>query len=349
MTGSVKTLAESDSVAGSGEASEIGIVIYPGAQLAAAHGLTDLFDIAGRIAAESRRNGDLRVSHWSPVGDGIACVYRSEPSAAPRPQILVLPPTLGHLPDPQTCAAIARWLHEQHSNGVQLATVCSGVFLVAGTGLLDGRTVSTHRGCARALTESFPRIAVNGDERMIEHPGILTAGGFMAWIDVGLLLIERLLGEEVRAQTARFALAGQGAGPGRPSFDFMPRQAHDDAAVLRAQELVHRNDGQGVQLAAMAAAARLERRTFLRRFMGATGMTPIEYCRAVRIARARELLEAGSMPLKRIAESLGYTDVSSFARAFRRVHGVPPGVHRKRHGGAVAGRFSIDLGTAAGN
>lgn len=76
-------------------------------------------------------------------------------------------------------------------------------------------------------------------------------------------------------------------------------------------------------------------------------MTPIEYCRAVRIARARELLEAGSMPLKRIAESLGYTDVSSFARAFRRVHGVPPGVHRKRHGGAVVGQAVIQLGMPA--
>lgn len=82
----------------------------------------------------------------------------------------------------------------------------------------------------------------------------------------------------------------------------------------------------------MAAGAGLERRTFLRRFANATGMTPIEYCRAVRIARARELLECGNTPQKEIAQSLGYEDVASFARAFRKVTGLAPGAHRKRFG-----------------
>jgi transcriptional regulator GlxA family with amidase domain len=82
----------------------------------------------------------------------------------------------------------------------------------------------------------------------------------------------------------------------------------------------------------MAAAAGLERRTFLRRFANATGMTPIEYCRAVRIARARELLECGNTPQKEIAQSLGYKDVASFARVFRKVTGLAPGAHRKRFG-----------------
>jgi AraC-like DNA-binding protein len=82
----------------------------------------------------------------------------------------------------------------------------------------------------------------------------------------------------------------------------------------------------------MAAAAGLERRTFLRRFANATGMTPIEYCRAVRIARARELLECGNTPQKEIAQSLGYKDVASFARVFRKVTGLAPGAYRKRFG-----------------
>ena len=82
----------------------------------------------------------------------------------------------------------------------------------------------------------------------------------------------------------------------------------------------------------MAAAAGLERRTFLRRFANATGMTPIEYCRTVRIARGRELLECGNTPQKEIAQSLGYKDVASFARVFRKVTGLTPGAHRKKFG-----------------
>ena len=91
-------------------------------------------------------------------------------------------------------------------------------------------------------------------------------------------------------------------------------------------------DGRGVSLAAMATAAGLERRTLLRRFASATGMSPIEYCRAVRIARARELLEGGDTSQKQIAQSLGYKDVASFARVFRKATGSTPGVYRNRFG-----------------
>lgn len=321
---------------GAGGAHEIGIVIYPGAQLAAVHGLTDLLGIAGRLSADAGGQGAplLHVSHWKPAGRQMSCVYRSEPSAELRPGTLILPPTLAQLPDAETCEAIFRWLRGQHQQGVRLVTICSGAFLVAGTGLLDGRTVSTHRSCAQALADSFPNVGIDIDQRMIEYPDVLTAGGFMAWVDVALLLIERLLGRDVRAETARFALTG-GVGDAAPrSTDIVARREHNDAAIRKAQQFVHLRDGQGVPLAAMAAVAGLERRTFLRRFTSATGTTPIEYCRAVRMARARELLEAGGMPIKTIAEALGYGDVGAFTKAFRRAFGIPPGAHRRLHGGA---------------
>lgn len=334
-----------------GAQTEIGIVIYPGAQLAAIYGLTDLFDLASRFAAEIDRSDAavLRVTHWS-VGDGeVSCVFCSEPSAEPGPDILILPPTLGDLPDPDSCAEIARWLVRQHAQGVPLVTICSGVFLAAGTGLLDGRIVSTHRSCAQALSDGFPKIAVDVEKRMIEHSDILTAGGFMAWVDVAFVLVERFLGDAVRTRTERFVLAGHFADAARHFTAFSPGQAHGDAAVRKAQEYVHLRDGQGISLASLAAVARLERRTFLRRFRNATGMTPIEYCRAIRIARAREVLEAGNMPLKKIAETLGYVDPSSFARAFRRSCGVPPGAYRNLHGGAFESHAAEGRRSAAGS
>jgi transcriptional regulator GlxA family with amidase domain len=107
-------------------------------------------------------------------------------------------------------------------------------------------------------------------------------------------------------------------------------QMHGDKAVLKPQEWVHMRDGRGVSLATMATAAGVERRTLLRRFASATGMTPIEYCRTVRIARARELLEGGELPQKAIAASLGYKDVATFSRVFRKATGVAPGAYRKR-------------------
>jgi transcriptional regulator GlxA family with amidase domain len=236
------------------------------------------------------------------------------------------------LPDPDIPAGVVSWLRSRYACGAKLVSVCSGAFILAETGLLAGRSVSTHRICAEALAKRFPEITVDPNQRIIDDGDIITAGGFLAWVDMGLLLVDKILGGAVRAATARFILSDPAASEARHFPGFAPRQTHGDTAVLKAQEWVHIRDGREVSLASMAATAGLERRTFLRRFANATGMTPIEYCRAVRIARARELLESGNTPQKEIAQSLGYKDVASFARVFRKATGLAPGAHRKKFG-----------------
>jgi transcriptional regulator GlxA family with amidase domain len=320
-----------------GATNEIGIVLYPGVQAACVHGLTDLFEIAANIARDQQRDGrsPLRVTHWRPAHNRdtvLSCVYDSAPRENPQPRILIIPPTMVDLPDPDIPAGVVSWLRSGYACGAKLVSVCSGVFILAKTGLAAGRSVSTHSICAEALAKRFPEITVDTNQRIIDDGDIITAGGFLAWVDVGLLLVDRILGVAVRAETARFICSDPAASAARYFPGFVPRQTHGDTAVLKAQEWVHIRDGRDVSLTSMAAAAGLERRTFLRRFANATGMTPIEYCRAVRIARARELLECGNTPQKEIAESLGYEDVASFARVFRKITGLAPGAYRKRFG-----------------
>jgi transcriptional regulator GlxA family with amidase domain len=316
---------------------EIGIVLYPGVQAACVHGLTDLFGIAAGIALDQQpdRHCPLRVTHWHPVHNRdaeLSCVYDSAPRENPQPRILIIPPTMVDLPDPDIPAGVVSWLRSRYACGAKLVSVCSGAFILAETGLVAGRSVSTHRICAEALAKRFPEITVDTNQRIIDDGDFITAGGFLAWVDVGLLLVDRILGVAVRAETARFICSDPAASAARCFPGFVPKQTHGDTAVLKAQEWVHIRDGRDVSLASMAAAAGLERRTFLRRFANATGMTPIEYCRAVRIARARELLECGNTPQKEIAESLGYEEVASFARVFRKITGLAPGAYRKRFG-----------------
>jgi transcriptional regulator GlxA family with amidase domain len=217
---------------------------------------------------------------------------------SPQPRILIIPPTMMDLPDPDVPAGVVSWLCSRHEDGAKLVAVCSGAFILAATSLAAGRSVSTHRICAEALAKRFPEISVDTNERIIDHGDIISAGGFIAWVDVGLLLVDRILGSAVRAETARFILSDPAAREAHYFSGFAPRQTHGDTAVLKAQEWVHIRDGQDISLTSMATAAGLERRTFLRRFANATGMAPIEYCRAVRIARARELLEFGNTPQK---------------------------------------------------
>src|ERR1700751_4417538 len=160
----------------------------------------------------------------------------------------------------------------------------------------------------------------------------LRRAGFFFGSVFGCFLLSRFLAPPLWGGGGGFVLSDPAAGEARYFTGFAPPQTHRDRAVLRAQEWVHMRDGRGVSLAAMATAAGLERRTLLRRFASATGMSPIKYSRAVRIARARELLEGGDTSQKQIADSLGYKDVASFARVFRKAVGSTPGTYRKRFG-----------------
>jgi len=319
-------------------AHEVGIVDYPGAQVACILGLTDLFGVASTIALDRRRSGQtaLRVTHWKPIDSfdaNLSCVYDSAPRGSTQPRTLIIPPTMVNLPDPDIPAGVVSWVRNRHAAGTTLVSLCSGTFILAETGLVDGQSVATHQICAKALAKRFPQIVVDTNRRIIDHGDIITAGGFLSWVDLGLFLVDRILGPAIRAETARFVLDDPAAGEARYFTGFAPPQTHGDRAVLKAQEWVHMRDGRGVSLAAMATAAGLERRTLLRRFASATGMTPIEYCRGVRIARARELLEGGDTSQKQIAQSLGYKDVASFARVFRKAVGSAPGAYRKTAGG----------------
>jgi transcriptional regulator GlxA family with amidase domain len=312
---------------------EIGLVIYSGVQLAAAHGLTDLFRIAERLSAAHGRNDGLglRITHWQPNGaaDAIDCIYDTGGETPANPDIILVTHTLVDLPDRGQTVCLAEWLLTAHARGAVLGSVCSGALLLAESGLLSGRSVSTHWSAVDELTTRFPDIEVVVDKRIIDHGDIITAGGFMAWVDLGLKLVDQLLGPAIAAETARYLMVDPST-CAQPYFTgFTPRLSHGDAAVLAAQHWVHGRDGFSVTLSAMAAQAKLEVRTFVRRFAAATGLTPIEYCRSVRMARAREMLEFSTRSVNQIAWAIGYADAAAFARVFRKEVGTTPGDFRR--------------------
>ena len=221
-------------------AHEIGIVHYPGAQVACILGLTDLFLIASTIALNQQRSGKtaLRVTHWKPIDSfdaNLSCVYSSAPRGSPRPRTLIIPPTMVNLPDPGIPAGVVSWVRNRHDAGTTLVSLCSGAFILAETGLVDGQSVATHQICAKALAKRFPKIVVDTNRRIIDHGDIITAGGFLSWVDLGLFLVDRILGPAIRAQTARFVLGDPEAGEARYFTGLAPPQTHGDRAVLKAQ------------------------------------------------------------------------------------------------------------------
>jgi len=315
---------------------EIGVIVYPDVQLAAVYGLTDLFRIAGEHAElrEPASPPAIRVTHWrqAATGTGIECIFDSHPGIPPKPNHLIAPPSLIMPAKMKPMGGLADWLTERHAGGATLCSVCAGAFLLGETGLLSGREATTHWAFAETLAERFPTIKVDVDRMVIDDGDIITAGGILAWTDLGLTLVERFLGPSIMLDTARFLLIDPPGRTQRPYNHFIPRLDHGDAAILKVQHWVHANGGKDLTVKTLADMARLEERTFLRRFRKATGLRPTEYAQQIRIAKAREALELSRRPIEQIAWDVGYGDPAAFRKLFQRVTGLAPTDYRRRFG-----------------
>lgn len=311
---------------------EIGLVIYPGVQMASVLGMTDLFNSAMELAGRKCKAGPaLRVSHWR-LEEGKP--VRTEASAAAgevsRPCVLVLPPALGDPIRREDAAPFAAWLRECHASGIQLASICAGAFLLGETGLLAGRTITTNWVIAETFEVRFPEVRVDTDRLLSDDGDIVTAGGVMAWVDLGLKLIDRFLGPTVMLEVARQFVIDPPGREQRYYSTFSPRLLHGDAAILKVQHWLQATEAKEAGVEVLAAQAGLEERTFLRRFRKATGLTTTDYCQRLRVAKAQELLQFSVRSVDLIAVDVGYNDPGAFRKVFARIVGLTPGEYRKR-------------------
>lgn len=324
------------------QAIEIGLILYPGVQQASVLGLTDLFCIANRIAASYQEQPDfpLRVTHWQQDTPGTppVRVFDNGASTSSVLSALILPPTLAEPVSEAPATSLTAWLRGQHASGVVLGAVCAGAFLLAETGLMAGRPMTTHWAYAERLQERYPQVRVDADRLIIDDGDVITAGGLMSWTDLCLRLVDRLLGPTVMIETARMLLVDPPGREQRYYSVFSPRLTHGDAAVLRVQHWLQTTQAKDIALPTLASQAGLEERTFLRRFQKATGMTTTEYCQRLRVGRARELLQFGTASIDRVAWEVGYNDPGAFRKVFTRIVGLSPSEYRRR--------FSADQGAA---
>lgn len=311
----------------------IGLLDYPGAQAAALYGLSDLFLTAARLhGREDPESGPaLKVSIWTGRGGG-RWAPGQELSSDPQPPLsaLLVPPSLEAERWRREQADLPAWIAQRHREGSLLCSVCAGSFLLAETGLLEGRSATTHWALAEAFRARYPGVDLAIEKMVVDEGDILTAGGLMAWVDLGLRLVERYLGPASLLATARFLLVDPGDREQRFYSRFAPRLDHGDAAVLKAQHWLQTPDAEGARVADMAKMAGLGERTFLRRFQKATGLAPKAYLQHLRVTRAQELLQRGGTTISAVAWQVGYEDPAAFRKVFQRIVGLSPGDYRRR-------------------
>jgi len=316
----------------------IGMVLYPGVQQAAVLGLSDLFSVANSIAAEYQQHTVLQVTHWQSPGQDRDPIPTGDASANPSCALsaLILPPALSTPVVPERGDRLTQWLRDRHAQGVVLGSICAGAFLLAATGLMTGRRMTTHWKYAELLQQHFPDIAVDADRLVIDDGDVISAGGLMSWTDLGLRLVDRLLGPTIMIHTARMLLVDPPGREQRYYSVFSPRLNHGDAAILKVQHWLQATQAKEISLSALALEANLEARTFLRRFQKATGMTSTDYCQRLRVGRARELLQFGNAPVDSVAWEVGYNDAGAFRKVFTRIVGLTPGEYRRRFSAGAA-------------
>jgi len=323
---------------------EIAIVVRERTMLGIVHGLTDLFRMTDDLSRARLGLDDpvLRISHFADTGaGGIVRTFDSLPGMAQLgdgiARVIIIPPRETAILGTEIAPKWSDWLIGQHAGGAVLTSICGGTFLLAQTGLLDGRRATTHACSVPNLTALFPAIEFDVDAVRTEDDDIITVGGIMAWTDLALVIVRRLLGNAAMMEIADFMMIEPPNRKQRFHKTFLPDMNHGDPAILKSQYELHARAPAGITVNDMAQWSGLEMRTFARRFHGATGLRPNEYRLKLRMEKARELLEANTVPISQVAFDIGYGDIASFRQAFAKAMGFRPSDYRKKFGHGLAG------------
>lgn len=296
----------------------VALIAYDGAQMSALLGLEDLIEVANRYAAET--------------GAGRIEAVRLRPDqlhpGMPFDAVLLPPNLTGRRGEADT--GLHRWLAAQHDAGTTLCSACAGAFWLGHAGLLDGRPVTTHWALEEAFRAAFPRAALHPEHLLIDDHDIVTAGGLMAWVDLGLYLVRRWLGPDIVSRTCRHMLIDPQGREQRNYRSFRPRLTHTDAAIRALQRWMEGHAGDDLSVPALARRAAMSDRTLQRRFSEATGLPVSRYVQELRIEKARGLLERTALPVSDICWAVGYEDSSAFSRLFKTICGLSASDYRKR-------------------
>jgi transcriptional regulator GlxA family with amidase domain len=224
------------------------------------------------------------------------------------------------------------WLGTWHAAGARIASSCTGAFLVADAGLLDGKPATTHWMFADELRRRYPAVNVTAGQMIVDNGDVITSGGATAFLNLVLYLVERFAGHD-RANLAAKVLLVDGDRPSQlPYIAFGRERSHDDMLVHQIQQHIDLHVDEPLRISQLAAGFGLSERTLSRRFAAATGRGPRAYLRHARIQHAARLLETVSDAIDQIRSRAGYTDPAAFRRVFKQATGLSPSRYRETYG-----------------
>lgn len=227
--------------------------------------------------------------------------------------------------------ALIPWIVQQYQNGAELASLCVGAFLLAETGLLDGKSCSTHWRAANALKEHFPKVELVTDKVITDENGIYTSGGAFSAANLILYIIEKYAGREVAIHCSKMFQVDMDRQSQSPFIIFEGQRDHEDEQIKQAQDFIEKNYQEKITVTQLTALLALSRRNLERRFKKATANTIIEYIQRVKIEAAKKSFETGQKNISEVMYDVGYNDIKAFRNVFRRITGLSPVAYKQKY------------------
>jgi transcriptional regulator GlxA family with amidase domain len=255
----------------------------------------------------------------------------------PKTNLIVIPAIDGEIKDAiEKNREFIPWIIEQYKGGAEVASLCLGAFLLASTGLVNGRKCATHWMAANAFKAMFPEVNLVTEKIITDEKGIYSSGGAFSYLNLILYLIEKYAGRDMAILAAKvFAIEIER--DNQLSFTiFQGQKEHEDEPIKKAQEYIERNFQDKITVDQIASMLALGRRNLERRFRKATSNTVVEYMQRVKIEAAKVSLESSRENVNEVMYKVGYTDTKAFRTTFKRITGLSPIQYRNKYNREMA-------------
>ncbi len=248
--------------------------------------------------------------------------------------LIIVPGFIGDMEQPlKENSRLIQWLKNQHEDQqTELASMCTGAFLLAAAGTLNGKKCTTHWAFSSDFSIRFPQALLENEKIVTDEDGIYTSAGAFSSLNLLLYLVEKFVDRETAIWLSKSFQVDLNRNSQRPFMILNQLYHHDDIAIKKLQEYMEQHYDEEIFMAVLAKKFAFSPRTLIRRFKNATGITPIEYLQQVRIEAAKRMLEKKSDTINEIIFQCGYKDGATFRMIFKRLTGMTPSEYKYKYG-----------------
>lgn len=265
--------------------------------------------------------------------DGLFAVKpQTDISAIPKTDLIIIP-SLNHNYQEAVKGnkGLIDWIEKQYKDGAEIASICTGAFMLASSGLLDGKSCSTHWSVADNFRSMFPKVDLQTDKLITDEDGIYTNGGAYSFLNLMIYLVEKYYDRQTAIYCSKVFQIEMDRQSQSAFIIFKGQKMHEDEMVKEAQAYIESKPHEKISVEQLSSRFSVSRRTFDRRFIKATGNTPFEYSQRVKVESAKKAFETSRKTINEVMYEVGYSDVKAFREVFRKITGISPLEYRSKY------------------